>query len=112
MLVTTELAIAHCNADEADAELIAFYLAAAEQEASDFINRKIYATQVELDAAVEAGTAGVAPIVVTAAIRVAILLIVGHRFANREDVVIGTISSPLPNGSRSSLQPYRYGMGA
>jgi len=112
MLVTPELAIAHCNADEADAQLIAFYLEAAEQEASDFINRKIYATQEELDAAVDADTAGSAPMVVTSAIKNAILLIVGHRFANREDVVIGTISSPLPNGSRSLLQHYRFGMGA
>lgn len=112
MLVTTEIAIAHCNADESDTELIAFYLEAAEQEAIDFINRKVYATQAALDAAVVAGSAGTAPIVATAAIKNAILLILGHRFANREDVVIGTISSPLPNGSRSLLQPYRYGMGA
>lgn len=112
MLVTTEIAIAHCNADESDAELIAFYLRVAEQEAIDFINRKVYTTQAELDAAVVAGSAGTAPIVVTAAIEGAILLILGHRYANREDVVIGTSSSDLPRGSRSLLMPYRYGMGA
>lgn len=112
MLVTIQLAIAQCNTDETDAELVAFYVRVAEQEASDFINRKIYATQAELDAAVIAGTAGTAPIVSTAAIEGAILLITAHRFANREDVVIGANATPLPNGSRSLLQPYRYGMGA
>lgn len=111
MLITTELAIAHCNADESDSVLIAFYLSSAEQEAMDYINRKIYATQDDLDIAVFENTAGESPVVVTPAIQNAILLILGHRFANREDIVIGTISSPLPSGSRSLLMPYRYGMG-
>jgi len=41
------------------------------------------------------------------AIKAAIRLIVGHQYANREDVVSGTIVSKVPNGADYLLRPYR-----
>jgi hypothetical protein len=49
--------------------------------------------------------------VINDAIVSACLLILGNLYANREDVVIGTISSVLPKGSSSLLTPYRIEMG-
>lgn len=50
-------------------------------------------------------------IVINDAIVAGCLLILGNLYANREDVVIGTISSELPKGSSSLLTPYRIEMG-
>ncbi|NMZ18423.1 phage gp6-like head-tail connector protein [Pseudomonas rhodesiae] len=48
---------------------------------------------------------------VNPSIRAACLLIAGNLYGNREDVVVGTISSELPMGSRSMLMPYRVELG-
>ena len=48
-----------------------------------------------------------APEDVPASIRQAILLMVGHFYENREAVVVGTISSPLPMGVKSLLSKER-----
>lgn len=44
---------------------------------------------------------------VPAAIKAAILLMVGHLYANRETVVTGTIATQLPLSVKSLLEPYR-----
>lgn len=41
------------------------------------------------------------------AIRSAVLLLLGHLYEHREDVVIGTISSELPRGAKALMDPYR-----
>lgn len=41
------------------------------------------------------------------AIRSAILLLIGHLYENRETVIIGTISSDIPFGARTLMDPYR-----
>lgn len=46
-------------------------------------------------------------IVVNDTIKAAVLLTVGHLYANREDVVIGASVSALPNGADYLLQPYK-----
>ncbi len=46
-------------------------------------------------------------IVVNDQIKAAVLLIVGHLYANREDVVVGASVSALPNGADHLLQPYK-----
>lgn len=51
-------------------------------------------------------------IVINAAIQAACLLKLGHLFANREEVVTGTIATELPLASKSLLMPYRIRMGA
>ena len=45
--------------------------------------------------------------VVNDTIRAAVLLIVGHLFANRENVVAGVSVAQLPNGAEWLLQPYK-----
>lgn len=49
--------------------------------------------------------------VVNKAIEAACLLKLGHLYANREEVVSGTIATELPLTSKSLLASYRIGMG-
>lgn len=90
--------------DSADDALIGLYVTAAEEFAMQFLGRTIYATEL----AQGLDTAG---IVINPAIQAALLLIVGHLYANREDVLAGVSVAQLPNGSQYLLQPYRSGMG-
>lgn len=107
-ILTAAQAIEHCRADpEADAVMVELYLGAAIDAAQDYLGRKVYADQAELDAAVDAGTAGELPMVATYSVKAAMLLICGHLFANREDVVVGVQSYSMPNGSRDLLRPHR-----
>ena len=46
-------------------------------------------------------------IVVNDTIKSAVLLIVGHLYAHREDVVAGVSVAKLPNGAEWLLQPYK-----
>ena len=50
-------------------------------------------------------------IVINKGIEAACLLKLGHLFANREEVVTGTIATELPLTSKSLLMPYRIRMG-
>lgn len=45
--------------------------------------------------------------VVNEAIKAAVLLIVGHLYANREDAVVGVSVAQLPNGAEWLLAPYK-----
>lgn len=107
-ILTTEQAIEHCRADpDADAVMVGLYLGAAIDAAQDYLGRKVYADKAELDAAVAAGTAGDLPMVASYAVKAAMLLICGHLYANREDVVTGMQSYAMPMGSRDLLRPHR-----
>ena len=90
--------------DSAEDALIGVYVLAAEEFAMQFLGRTIYATEL----AQGLDTAG---IVINPAIQAALLLIVGHLYANREDVLAGVSVAQLPNGSQYLMQPYRSGMG-
>ena len=90
--------------DSAEDALIGLYVTAAEESAMQFLGRTIYATEL----AQGLDTAG---IVINPAIQAALLLIVGHLYANREDVLAGVSVAQLPNGSQYLMQPYRIGMG-
>lgn len=46
-------------------------------------------------------------VVVNPSIVTAILLTIGHLYANRSDVVVGTQAVELPQGAKSFLRPYR-----
>lgn len=95
----------HLRADDsAEDALIGVYVLAAEEFAMQFLGRTIYATEL----AQGLDTAG---IVINPAIQAALLLIVGHLYANREDVLAGVSVAQLPNGSQYLMQPYRSGMG-
>ncbi len=50
-------------------------------------------------------------VVVDAGLKSGILLILGHLYEDKQDVVTGTIVSQVPMGSQYVLQPYRVGLG-
>ncbi|WP_159913037.1 head-tail connector protein [Pantoea sp. 18069] len=109
-IVTLEQARLHLRvAGDSENSLIAIYLSAAEATAAEFLNRNVYATQAELEAAAEPPEA--MPIVINGAVQAAVLLILGHLYANRENSAIGVSAQELPMGAHSLLQPYRIGLG-
>ncbi|WP_223532063.1 head-tail connector protein [Pseudomonas sp. BF-R-30] len=61
--------------------------------------------------ALTAATRNARGMVINKAIEAACLLKLGHLFANREEVVTGTIATELPQSSKALLAPYRIGMG-
>lgn len=90
--------------DAAEDALIGVYATAAEEFAMQFLGRTIYADATAQGADTEG-------IVINPAVQAALLLIAGHLYANREDVVAGVSVAQLPNGAQYLLQPYRIGMG-
>ena len=108
MLITLDEALAHLRVEAGSEDsLITLYTRAAEQSAMDYLNRQVFVDQEALDAAVVAETAGANPLVVNYAIKAAILLTLGHLYANREDVVAGQAVTQIPMGARSLLRPHR-----
>lgn len=109
-LVDVATAKQHLRVDEsAEDALIQLYIDAAEASTVEFLNRNVYADQAALDAAAEVPPAE--PMVVNAAIKAAILLLVGHLFAHREEAAVGVSVAALPVNSQRLLQPYRIGLG-
>ena len=110
-LVSLEEARFHLRAEpDYPAEQITLYLSAAEESAQDFLNRRVFADQVTLDAAVTDGSAGEAPMVVNYSIKAAILLITAHLHANRENTSPVKLEA-IPMGAHSFLWPHRRGLG-
>lgn len=101
----------HLRDPDDDDEYLELLIEAAEGQAMDYLNRRVYVDQQALDEAVAAGDAGDTPMVCNKQIKAAYLLILGHLYANREDVVTGTIATELPQGSKALLTPHRVGWG-
>lgn len=154
-LVTIAQVRAHCRAEPEDDALLELYANGAERAAQEFLNRRVFATAEDLQAAVAAMPAAVATaeaahrsareaardmdgearcmaemaadaawrdvmrlaretavgMVVNDDIRDAVLMITGHRYRNREDVITGTIATRMPEGATTILWPYRVGLG-
>lgn len=110
-LITIEQARAHCRADPEDDELLHVYSSASEGAAQQFLNRRVFPDAASMEAAVLDGTAGCEPIVVNDSVRAAVLLMLGHLYRNREEVITGTIVSEMKEGARNLLWPYRIGLG-
>ncbi|AXA66747.1 head-tail connector protein [Pseudomonas oryzihabitans] len=155
-VISIQTAMQHLLAEQEDRELVQNLLDAAEESAAQYMQRRIYADQAALDAAVALVPAAISStriryeqavaaaqtiedlddrngareraakaladsrnalameasgIVINKAIQAACLLILGHLFANREDVSTGITVVELPMGSRHFLQPYRTGLG-
>lgn len=110
--IAIEVALRHLRMEEDDpSEMVQLYLDAAEDSAQQYLNRSFYATEEALAEAVANETAGDEAILLNPSITAACLLIVGHLYEHREDVIIGSITAKLPLGSQSLLLPYRVGMG-
>lgn len=111
-LITLEQALGHERADagidDADAQL---KLNAAIQFAVEYLNRKLYASEEDMAAAVLNGTAGDSPMLINDLIRAGILLIFGDLYQYRENTVTGVSTVSIPIGAKQLLQPYRAGLG-
>ncbi|ERT18838.1 head-tail connector protein [Pseudomonas sp. GD03651] len=110
-VISMSIARHHLRDPDDDDEYLELLIEAAEGQAMDYLNRRFYHDQQALDEAVDAEDAGESPMVCNKQIKAACLLILGHLYANREDVVIGTIASELPKGSVALLTPHRIGWG-
>ena len=110
-VISLTIARHHLRDPDDDDEYLVLLIEAAEGQAMDYLNRRFYADQQALDEAVAADDAGESPMVCNKQIKAACLLILGHLYANREDVVIGTIATELPQGSKALLTPHRIGWG-
>lgn len=97
----------YCRADSADDAVLSVLVEAAEGWASAFLNRQVFATQGELDAAVAAGAAGDQPMLANVRFTAAVLEIVADRYDHREDSAKG---STLTRAQRM-LWPDRVGLG-
>lgn len=107
-VIRTETAMEHLRLnDEIDKTMVEGYLAAAEDAAMQFLNRRFYADQSELDNAVEHESAGDRPIIITPSVQSAVLLILGWLYENRGD----DLSLDIPGPARWLLNPYRIDMG-
>lgn len=112
MFLTPELAKGYqriVGNDEDD--VIGLMLSGAENAALTYLNRQVYADAESMASAVEAGTAGLFPMVIVDDIKVAMLKIFGDMYENREDSVLAVSVARLPLGSRELLQPHRIGNG-
>lgn len=104
-ITTLAEAKAHLRVDSTDEDtLIQLYLNAAEKAAANQLNRNLYASSVGSD------TDG---LVMTDAVKAAVLLLVGHWYDNREAVtaVQGTNIKELPLAFTWLLDQERIGMG-
>jgi hypothetical protein len=111
-LIDINLAKKHLKADSTyEDDLVQLYLDAAESSAVQFLNRQLFASSAELDAAVAAGTAGDDPMVVNAQIKAAILLTLTDLYSIRSNTVVGQSVAELPSGAQTYLWPFRINMG-
>lgn len=112
MFLTPELAKGYqriIGNDEDD--VIGLILSAAEGVALTYLNRQVYADAATMAAAIDAGTAGLFPMVITDDIKVGILKLFGDMYENREDSVLAVSVAELPLCSRELLRPHRIGNG-
>ncbi|VVM43985.1 hypothetical protein PS623_00402 [Pseudomonas fluorescens] len=110
-VISMAIARHHLRDPEDDDEYLQLLLDASESRAADYLNRRFFPDAGSLETAIAQGEAGRAPMLINPAIQAACLLILGHLYANREEVVTGTIATALPMASTSLLTPHRVGWG-
>lgn len=112
--ISIELAMRHLRAEVEDQPFVEVMLAAAEDNAMQYLQRRFFVDDAALAQAVQDGEAGEDPIIIAPSITAACLLILGHLYANREDTITGVNATSvveLPMGSKTLLHPYRVKMG-
>lgn len=105
-MLDVEIIKQHCrieqDEDEEDA-LLDTYATAAKRLIENKTGRHIYATANEVPTEGDERA-----IILDDDLSTAMLLLIGHWYANRESVVIGSISSELPLAVDSLIKPYQY----
>ncbi len=86
--------------DLGDKQLLEIYIGAARRKAESYTNRQLY------DDVLPANDPD--GLVIKDDVKLALMLLVGHWYENREPVNIGNIVSALPFGFESLLEPYRF----
>lgn len=110
-ILTVAMARDHLRDPDDDDPHIQMLINAAEESVAEYLNRRVYGSADDMAAAVAAGSAGDQPMVANDLIRAACLLIVGHLYANRENVVVGASVAQIPMGALELVTPYRIGWG-
>ncbi|EKO4983783.1 phage gp6-like head-tail connector protein [Escherichia coli] len=99
----------HCRIDTdftGDDALLEIYTGAAARYVQKWTRRTLYETQSSAGYSEDPDS-----ILLTADIKAAMLLLIGHWYANREAVNIGNITTAVPFAIEALLQPYRiYGV--
>lgn len=99
----------HCRVEAdftGDDKLLGIYIGAAGRYVETWTRRKLFETETSPGYA-EAED----PILPGDDVKAAMLLLIGHWYANREAVNIGNITSAVPFAVEALLQPYRiYGI--
>lgn len=93
--------------DTDDDALVLVYQDAAEEAATEYLGRNVYATQPEVDAAVSNGDADA--MLANASFTAAVLYAVAAMYNKREDATADV--SQFPQESRRFLDPFRVGQG-
>lgn len=106
-LPTIDQAMGFCNAEPGDEAVVQMCMEIAVDVAADYLNRKLFATHADLDAALADSKAGDHPLVPNSAVLGAILMICAHCYANREAVVVGSSAAEIPMGAKDFLRPHR-----
>ncbi|WP_224031189.1 head-tail connector protein [Paraburkholderia caribensis] len=96
---------------DVDDKLIQCLVDGASEHVMGYLNRRIFASEDEMNAAIRTGGAGDSPMVINGAIQVAILKIAAELYANREESMQGAVNKvPLHALSLISWQRRRPGV--
>lgn len=95
------------NFDDSDIQL---KLDAAEEQAINFLERKVYATEDDLMLAISSNQAGERPMLINSSFKSAVLLLLGHLYENREEGSNDNTSN-VKYGFERLLSPYRINIG-
>jgi hypothetical protein len=111
-LIDINIAKKHLRIDSSyEDDLIGLYLEAAESSAAKYLNRKLFASDEEMETAVADGSAGDEPMVANAQVGIAILLTLTDLYEYRGNTVAGVTVVELPQGAVAYLHPFRVNMG-
>ncbi len=105
-MLDVEIIKQHCriDLDESDEDtLLETYATAAQRLIENKTGRRIYATANEANAAEDERA-----LLLDDDLSTAMLLIIGNWYANREAVVVGTITSELPMAVNALIEPYQF----
>lgn len=111
LMAMIELAIVreHCRIDDDDTSedsLLSIYIGAAKRYVETWTRRKLYETNADPGFDTDEDR-----LLLDDDVRTAMLLLIGHWFANREAVSVGVNASEVPLAVEALLQPHRiYGL--
>lgn len=93
---------------EDDDTLLDTYSNAARRMVENHTGRTLYATATEIPKDSEGNVTDENALVLDDDITTAMLLLIGHWYANREAVALGAIATDLPMAVEALIKPYRH----